>query len=109
MRVVVVETSGRIRIANLTGLKAWQDEVGGYVQAFSFGDTCSALVNENGKIENLPHNIAATLLCAGFDVGLAEGDCINGTMVIVGPPDADGNTTDVPDSMLKALKLEQVK
>lgn len=104
MKTIVVEVDGRIHVADLTGLTAWQQAVGGDVQIFSFGD-CSALVNENGKIEDLPENITATLLCSGFDVGLAEDDYINGVMLIVGPPDEDGETTDVTPNMLTQLKL----
>jgi len=47
-----------------SALKVLQTYVGGYIEFFGFADGTSLIVNEEGKLEGLPINHAATALTA---------------------------------------------
>ena len=105
MKAVVIEANGTVRRADLPDYQSLNRTVGGYVELINFGDTGHfAYVNEDGIALGLPYNELATQLCFAHNVGLMDGDYIKGSMVVVGPPDDEGNDGDI--SELLATYLE---
>jgi hypothetical protein len=83
-------------------LKDYQDAVGGDIThlrivpgSLGFG----MYLNDNGKSERLPCNTRATVLGWNY-AALSGDDAIVGNVVLVGPPDDDGNDTEVNEDGL---------
>lgn len=91
-------------------LRDFQRLVGGYIEALDLGETVSAYINEEGKLNDLPRNEAADKLVhlalrkAGRRLML--GDYIVGPLVLTGPPDDEGETQGVTQEC--ALLLAEV-
>jgi hypothetical protein len=103
LRCIVVQPDETITVRHVANdLAALQEIVGGYIELVRL--TCefpaTAYINEEGKIHGLPANPAAS-----FIASLRPGDYIAGTMVILGPPDAGGNDTDVSDAVISWLRF----
>lgn len=71
--------------------------VGGWVELIS-NRRWSAYCNEEGKLQGLPVNAIATSLA--HQIGWPVGDRLVGTVVFLGPVDANGNDTEVPEFVL---------
>ena len=82
----------------ITGLKDLQGHVGGLIEAAPIcPEVCTVYVNEEGKLKDLPPN----------RLWMHEGhvhDVLVGTMVVLGPPDEDGDDTDATPEMLATLE-----
>ena len=105
MKAVLIEANGNVRRATLPDYQALNAAVGGYIELINFGDTGHfAYLNEDGIALNLPYNDKATKLCYKHNVGLIPGDFIKGTMVVVGPPDDEGNDGDITDELAAYLE-----
>jgi hypothetical protein len=107
LRVLIVRPSGHLELmlwerSNL--LRSFQASVGGYIEAIG-GPGWSAYCNEEGKLQNLPFNPQAQLLAEGHGWTPLPFDTLVGTVVFVGPPDSDGEDTDVPDFLVRAVGL----
>lgn len=78
--------------------KAWQALVDGYLETITMPE-CVMVVNEEGKLRNLPLNIRATDLALDR-LRLPGGgvDEIRGTAIVTGPDDGEGNFTSHPHS-----------
>jgi Domain of unknown function (DUF3846) len=82
------------QVANGTG------EARGWVQCVDF--PCYDMwMHEEGKIIGLPPNNLATAM---WRQTYGETDIIVGDVVLTGPPDADGYSTDLPQHTLNATK-----
>jgi len=91
MKVILVHPDGAIEQTEIAELA---QGVGGFVQQVrTLIPHVDAFVNEDGKRLGLPVNLFATKLCAPY---LQSGDFVVGTLLLTGPADAEGNTTDVP-------------
>lgn len=110
MKGILIKANGVIQRINLPGsrtpslgkphdlrrLLALQRTLGGFIESINLGDTGHwAYINEDGMALRLPYNKKATALCHKYNTGLMHDDFIKGSMVIVGPPDDNGNETDV--------------
>ena len=81
-----------------------QEAVGGYIQVVDLTPLNASLVmDEEGKLKSKDVNRRATLLFWLLFPSVRHHDVIVGDAIIVGQPDDDGNTTDVPDSLTKLL------
>lgn len=91
----------KVAIDGLSGLQAG---VGGYVQAIDLGPLkATFFVNEEGKLEKRPINRRATLMWWLLFPSARHMDVIVGDAILVGEPDEDGNTTDVPQEVVDLL------
>lgn len=94
-------------------LDAFQQLVGGYIEALSLTDEVSAYINEEGKLDGLPRNEAADRLVKHalrtVGRGLIPGDYIAGPLVLTGQPDDDGDDQGVPESVVDLLNAVGVK
>lgn len=99
MKFVVIPTAGPARVedAKPEDLSFFQNAVGGYIEVVVLprGDALM-VVNEEGKLTHLPINRRATLLYPG--------DIIVGDVVIVGPPDEEGEFTAAPDYIVESVE-----
>jgi len=87
------------------GLHDLQAFVGGLIEAIPTDERVTLWVNEEGKYQGLPRNRVAENVWRLFDSYgcLASGDYIVGNMLITGPPDAFGRTTDVPEFLIEEI------
>lgn len=101
-KVLVVPVEGRPRVAQIKPtLSVWQALLnGGYLEAIH-GEGWSAYCDEEGKLKSLPPNRTATVLARMF--GWHTPDVLCGPVVFFGPPDKDGDETDVPDFLTAIL------
>lgn len=84
-------------------LEALQNGVGGYIERIPTPtDEINIWGNEEGKILNLPVNSRATLFWNQI-YNNPLSDVLVGNVVITGGPDRNGDTTGVPESVIKAM------
>jgi hypothetical protein len=88
----------------IDGLSGMQDAVGGYIQVIDLTSLGASLVlDEEGKLKSKEINRRATLLFWLLFPSVRHRDVIVGDAIIVGTPDNEGNTTDVPETVTKLL------
>lgn len=105
-KAVLITAGGEVRRIIVNGYDDLRNGVGGYIEGLRLGDTGQyAFINEDGKLRQLPVNQRATQLCFERNVGLHPNDFIVGNMIVVGPPDADGNETDVSEEFCRDLGI----
>lgn len=107
----IIEPNARVEYAmytaNLDGLAQLQHAVRGLIEYVPCHGSVDIICNEEGRIHGLPVNIPANHFFETVDsYGILDaGQPLVGDIVIFGPTDADGNSTDVPDFVLKAFDL----
>jgi hypothetical protein len=116
LRAVVIPTGSEpatvVTIPAEQRLASLQDYVGGYIEAVDVSEVltdngrrrvaCSIFLNEEGKMQRLPVNARATDLAA-ITIGGWRNDVIVGQVVVTGQPDGRGETTDVPEDVVKII------
>lgn len=103
--IIPAEGSAPIEERNLERLEEYQAAVGGWIEAVdipSFGPI-TMYVNENGIAERLKPNLRATFLWWFHAPHVREHSALFGDVALVGYPDQDGATTDVPEEVLNLL------
>lgn len=85
-------------------LTDYQEAVGGWFEAVDLDDiSASFFVNEEGKVIGLPQNRRATLLWWVNHRAMHGRDVIMGDTVLIGLPDDEGDTQDVPGALVALL------
>ncbi|WP_154096249.1 DUF3846 domain-containing protein [Microbacterium testaceum] len=86
-----------MRSIELWEVEDYQKVVGGWIEALDIPDFgCTMYLNEEGLIRRLPYNRRATYLW-WYHVPHARGRArLAGDTVLVGPPDRDGRSTNIP-------------
>jgi hypothetical protein len=86
------------------GLSGMQEAVGGYIQVIDLTPLNASLVlDEEGKLKSKEINRRATLLFWLLFPSIRHRDVVVGDAIIIGQPDEQGNSTDVPESLVKLL------
>lgn len=107
VHAVVIKDDGTVYAARYATLPELQKLVGGYIEIVSVPKMgACGYVNEDGISLGLPKNQTATDFCRKNGTGLHSTDFIKGNLVIVGPPDAEGNDTDAPPAVWSYFNLE---
>jgi len=108
--ITVVEIMPHVTGTNIDpwegeGLEALQAFVGGYIEAAPCDDRVTIWVNEEGKLNGLPRNRVAEMVWRLFDSYgcLASGDWLAGNVLITGPADERGRTTDIPEELVEPI------
>ena len=101
----IIRTNGQVnffdRKPSLNELKL---AVGGHVEVVPVQtDQFTAYCNEEGKLNGLRMNYPATVFC-----GL-RGDVLVGDVVIIGPPDENGDDTPLPYLVVDTLRVAVVR
>lgn len=82
----------------------YQEVVGGYFQTVDLeAQEASFFVNEDGKNIGLPLNRRATLMLWVLYPAFRQADVLSGDVVLLGAPDAEGDTQDVPGDLVTLL------
>lgn len=100
MRGLLINPTGDPQLVDVDDtLDAYQQLVGGYIEtvALDVGITGVGIINEEGKLNGLPRNDAATS-CAY----LHGGDWIAGPMLVMGPYTSAGDFTEPCDALIRA-------
>jgi hypothetical protein len=100
---VIIRTDGTTEVVDFSedSLAVLQKAVGGWVQAIDISDTLTLWVNEEGKLEDLPHNPRAQQY---FDLRFGTGaDYIVGDAVFTGGTDSNGDTLGLDSDSLELL------
>lgn len=77
-----------------------QQQVGGWIEAVDINDGV-IFVNEEGKLRGMQPNALASALW--WTRSTQRSDHLAGTAVVMGPVDANGDTTDVTDKVIAAV------
>lgn len=90
-------------VRDFSGVDDYARSVDGYVEAVDVPDLgVTIYVNEEGLLRRLPFNSRASFLWWYYEPAARE-SLLVGDAVIVGWPDADGESTDVPEAVLRLL------
>jgi len=98
LKGVVITTANEVTFRDdLRDLTVMQGIVGGWLEAIQLGDGSTMYLNEEGRLHGLPFNTIATDVCGigGRPDLLMQG--IVGDVLIVGPPDYEGEDTDLTE------------
>lgn len=95
-KALAITTIGEVKILDLTdkALEQLQEAVGGWVQAIDLSDEMSLWCNEEGKMNNLPHNPFGQ---AFWEMAYGRTDYIVGNVVLTGGVDDEGETIGLTD------------
>lgn len=97
-----ITTGGEVRELDSIELEALQKAVGGWVQAIGLRPDLTMWLNEEGKVNGLPHNQIGQ---AFWDNVYGEGtDYISGDVVFTGGTDENGETLALSDDIAEAVK-----
>ena len=100
---ILIETNGRVCSKDFKDCKAYQEAVGGWLESLPLrAANLTAFVNEDGKINDLPYNPMATALCIALGAIFSD-DHIAGNMVVVGPPDDNGDETAISEDKINKI------
>lgn len=104
-RCFCISPKGEIWVEDLKGYQGLRSVVGGYLEAIQLRRmNLDAFIDEEGKLKELAPNPIATVMAVSLGYRFLPGDTgIVGPMVIVGPPDANGDETSVPEDKIEKL------
>jgi hypothetical protein len=98
--VIPVDESEPIFRKQFGAFTDYQETIGGYFQPIDIqSPEATIYVDEEGKLKHLDVNRRATILAWLHNPAFRGRDVLCGTVVIIGPPDSEGDTTDVPQSL----------
>lgn len=100
---VIIRTNGTSEIIDISTntLDQLQSAVGGWVQAIDLSNTLTMWLNEEGKVEGLPHNTVAQWY---WDMAFGpDTDYLVGNVVFTGGVDHQGDTIGLDDSTAQTL------
>lgn len=90
-------------VREFSGVDDYARSVDGYIEAVDVPDLgVTIYVNEEGLLRRLPFNSRASFLWWYYEPAARE-SLLVGDAVIVGWPDADGESTDVPETAFRLL------
>ncbi len=93
-----ITTDKVVTEVEVSGLQEMQALVGGLIEPVELSDGSTMWVNEEGLIFDLPPNSIASDVCGlGGRADLMITLGIRGNVFIEGPPDDEGDSTDVTD------------
>lgn len=100
---IIIKTTGETEIVDIANdeLATLQKAVGGYIEAVTLNDNLTMWLNEEGKMEGLPHNPLAQHF---FDLRFGTGvDYIVGNAVFTGGADENGETLGLENDTISRL------
>lgn len=104
--VVIVTPDGSVQLSMVKPtVRTYGAIVGGYFEAIGKAGRWVCYLNENGKVDDLPHNDRATEAWAALGWEAMPGDYCAGIAMFCGPPDDEGGDTDVTAEVLAHFGL----
>jgi hypothetical protein len=102
--VIKADESAPLEFRLFDQLTEYQETVGGHIEAVDlWEELASFYVNEEGKNQGLEMNRRATLLWWVTTHNARNVDVITGDCILIGQPDEEGETQDVPSKWVKLL------
>jgi hypothetical protein len=103
VRIIVIpqDIDARIHLAEIEGLAAMKEIVGGWLEVVHCGELGDMWINEEGKLHGLRRNLFATHL-AHECMGIMPDDFVVGQVFLAGH-DGRGETVDVPDLTIEVF------
>lgn len=101
-QAIVIKTNGQIESTNMESLTDMQEAVGGYIESIGIDESkygVSVYCNEEGRIHELPINMACCMWLLQNGMYPALEYPIHGDVVVTGKCDDEGNDTDVPEDL----------
>lgn len=87
----------------------YQEAVEGWFQCIDIEEPAATFfVNEEGKVHDLPLNRRATLMWWVHSPAARRADAFMGNVILLGRPDEDGDTQDVPSELVKLLLKTEI-
>lgn len=87
----------------------YQEVVEGWFQCIDIENpAASFFVNEEGKVHNLPLNRRATLMWWAHMPAARNVDAFMGNVIVMGIPDDEGDTQDVPSELVTLLMKTEI-
>lgn len=104
-RCLCINPDGKIWIEDVKGYLGFRRIIGGYLEAIRLPRAdLSAFIDEQGKLHDLKYNPVATMLAMACGFRFNYGDQgIVGPMIVVGPPDENGEETSIPEDKINKL------
>lgn len=107
--VVPHDAEAALEVRELADFGDYQQAVGGWIEAVNIPSLgIMVFVNEEGLLQHLPLNSRMTFLWWFHVPEARQRAMLVGNAVIVGAPDEEGNTTDVPEAVISLLMETQV-
>lgn len=100
---VIIKSNGIMELKSLDNLQDLQKTVGGNIEAIYCKDFGTGYINEEGKLENLPVNIIATMIWAKTNEWKEIHDVLVGDVIFTGEVDKEGNTKDISDKFIDLI------
>jgi hypothetical protein len=101
-KAIVIKTNGQVEHRDMGSLGDLQKAVGGYIEAVGVNWMNRALTvycNEEGRVHELPINMACCMWLSKNGMYPALETPIHGDVVVIGGYDDEGNDTDVPEGL----------
>jgi len=101
-KAIVIKTSGKIERMDMDSLQDLQKAVGGYIEAIGVDSDkygVTVYCNEEGRVHELPINMACCIWLSKNGMYPALETPIHGDVVVIGECDDEGNDTDVPEGL----------
>lgn len=93
-----------LRSIKRSDVDTYRKFVGGHLECITIGDPEGTVYcNEEGMLGNLPVNTRAEAVVGKHRPHFLEHNQIRGDVIFCGPPDHDGEDTDVPDAYINEL------
>lgn len=106
--VVPHDAEAALEVREFSEFGDYQQAVGGWIESIDIPSLAvMVFVNEEGLLQHLPFNSRMTFLWWFHVPEARQRAMLVGDAVIVGAPDADGNTIDVPAAVLSLLMETQ--
>jgi len=104
-KAIVIKTNGQVERRDMDSLEDLQKAVGGYIEAIGVNWTDSikditVYCNEEGRVHELPINMACCMWLSQNNMYPALETPIHGDVVVIGDCDDEGNDTDVPEDLV---------
>lgn len=105
--IIPAEASASIEVRGFERLEGYQAVVGGWIEPVDIPDLgITVYVNEEGLLRHLPPNSRATFLWWYHVPESRQRAMLVGDAVIVGWPDQNGDSTDLPEEVIELLRPE---
>lgn len=102
--IIPEDEADPITVGDFARLKDYHEAIHGYIEIADLSDPdASIYFDEEGKLKSLKLNRRATLLLWMHNPAFRNRDVIVGNAVVVGQPDYDGETTDIPQELEERL------
>lgn len=106
--LIPANTNAPVKEVQFDDLQDYQTAVGGPIEAIDLQDLgVTMFINEVGRLENLPYNARAMFLWWWFVPAVRQKEPLLGDVVIVGLPDSEGNSQDVPEDARRLILSER--